>query len=210
VDTNLAEVYEAAGDLDRAADAAREALAIRRTNPADPRTGYALRAIARIESARGRFDDARAHAEEARALAVRTLGPDHPQVASSLRTLGTVDLRQQRWANCRDRYTEAIAIQRRLEGGNLADLLEARANRAWCVAQLDQLPAARDELTEVVELAQARLPADTRALWFRYRHAEVLRRAGDPRARQLLEELLPAVRELELRSLVEAALAPRR
>jgi serine/threonine-protein kinase len=145
------------GDLDGAAAALREALALRRARDGEThtQTAAAEHDLGVVVLQQG---DAKAAADLfAQAMATRRtlLGPEHPDLADSEFNLGTALRRQGDRAGAAERIGHAVAMQKKLLGPNHPSVANGLNSLAVLAFEQGDLAAAITHLQEALQAARA-------------------------------------------------------
>jgi serine/threonine protein kinase/tetratricopeptide (TPR) repeat protein len=194
---NLAGLFLATGDLDRAEPLLREALATIRVETKEDsilyadlhgRTGSLLQALGQWEGA------AREH-EEVLALRRRLLGPDDPDVAESLNDLAVVRGQQGQYAVAEALLREALGIMQRAKGADHPDVAAAMNNIAFTLGEEGRFEAADSFYRASLALRTRVLgPEHPDVAWTLYAYASMLHEKGDYRAAELNARRVLALR----------------
>jgi tetratricopeptide (TPR) repeat protein len=206
---NLGNIASDEGDLARASDYYRRALAIReKTVPAgdDPSgMGDVLNNLGIVAFQQGRLDEAVGY--HRRALEVREkIGPDEPDISASLGNLAVIDVKRGRIGQALAGYRRALAIAEKALGRDhpyVGDALQGIGECTWRLGKLADSEAAyqralaiRQKGARPIELGVVEFGL-ARTAWQRGQKRRALelvraargRFAGDPAARSELAEL---------------------
>jgi len=150
----LGNVYRGKGDLARAEEELRAALALTLEAPGTDAIDVSMirLALGSVLETRGDLDRARAELDAAVEIRTEYLGADHPRTANARHNLAALLAKRGDMAGAEREYRAALAVLVRAHGPRHPSVAMARSNLAGVLDETGRAPAAEAEKREVLEI----------------------------------------------------------
>jgi serine/threonine protein kinase/tetratricopeptide (TPR) repeat protein len=154
---NLGLISRGQGNLAKAEQFHRDALAIRRTLYTNdyPELANSLDTLAltlREEKKLEKLDEAEARAQEGLAMRKRIFGEESLAVAASLNTLGLIFYDQHKLAEAERCFNQSLALEKRLSGSETLSVANILNNRANLLSEAGKFEVAQTDMLEALTL----------------------------------------------------------